>query len=144
MDHNTLPAPRFELPQPQVKPRQETLAPLEGDPNTGQATERRNTELPAAPAPVSPLLAAQSVAAAAPHGAAGLLSGLAPAKAPVIDDDMPEAAEGDLIEKAWVQKAKAIVEQTKADPHLQNAEINKVKKEYIQKRYHKDVKLNDE
>lgn len=150
MGNNTLPAPQFELPQPQVKRGSEALAPQESDQDVVQVTERRNTELPAAPAPAAPVSsaqaaqAAQSIAAAEPAGGvAGLIPGLAPAQAPPADDPLV-AEEGDLIEKAWVQKAKAIVEHTRSDPHRQTTEINKVKKEYIQKRYHKDVKLNDE
>ena len=143
MDHNTLPTPQFELPVPQAKPGQEGLAPLEGGQDTPKSTELRNVELPAAPAPASPVQTAQSVAAA-PAGVAGILPVQTPAYAPAIDDTGLAAADGDLIEKAWVQKAKAIVDQTQNDPYKQTAEINKVKKEYIQKRYHKDVKLNDE
>lgn len=144
MDKNTLPKPQFELPRPQATPGKEALAPLEGDQNIAQQTEQRNTELPAGPAPVSPAQAAQSVAAADPKAGASnaLIPGLQPPK-PIPTDDLA-AEDGDLIEKAWVQKAKAIVEQTRSDPHRQTAEINKVKKDYIQKRYKKDVKLNDE
>jgi len=138
-----LPPPQFELPEPQTKAGKETLAPLEGDQSIPQATERRNLELPAAPAPISPAQAAQSVAAADPTGAASIIPGLSSGHTPITDDTLV-AEDGDLIEKAWVQKAKSIVEQTRNDPHRQNAEINKVKKEYIQKRYQKDVKLNDE
>lgn len=143
MDHNTLPTPQFELPEPQTKAGSETLAPLENGQDLAQATERRNTELPAAPAPVSPAQAAQSVQAADPQGMAGILPGLGPAQAPVIDPSI-DADDGELIEKAWIDKAKAIVSQTRNDPHKQNAEMNKVKKEYIKKRYNKDVKLNEE
>lgn len=54
------------------------------------------------------------------------------------------ADDADLIEKEWVERAKAIVEQTKADPHLQNKEINKVKAVYLKKRYNKDLKVDEE
>ncbi|HSW85801.1 MAG TPA: hypothetical protein VLF79_04335 [Candidatus Saccharimonadales bacterium] len=53
------------------------------------------------------------------------------------------ADDADLIEKEWVDKAKAIVAQTKDDPHLQNQEITKVKTDYLKKRYNKDIKLVD-
>jgi len=56
--------------------------------------------------------------------------------APMIADD------ADLIEKAWVEKAKKLVEQTKNDPYTQNKEINKFKADYIKKRYNKDIQLN--
>lgn len=61
------------------------------------------------------------------------------------DDSMPEIADdNDLIEKEWVDKAKKIVEQTKADPHTQNKEMNKMKADYLKKRYNKDMKLVEE
>jgi hypothetical protein len=54
------------------------------------------------------------------------------------------AADSDLIEKAWVKTAKAIIDQTREDPYKQNKEITKVKAEYIKKRYNRDIKINDE
>ena len=54
------------------------------------------------------------------------------------------AADVDLIEKEWVQKAKAIVAATQGDPFLQNKEINKIKADYIKKRYNKDIKVASE
>ena len=49
----------------------------------------------------------------------------------------------DIIEKEWVDKAKAIVEKTKADPHQQSTEVNALKADYLKKRYGKDVKVTD-
>lgn len=54
------------------------------------------------------------------------------------------AADVDLIEKEWVQKAKAIVAATNGDPYSQNKEINKMKADYIKKRYNKDIKVASE
>ncbi len=54
------------------------------------------------------------------------------------------ADDADLIEKAWVEKAKEIVNKTKHDPYLQNKEINKIKADYMKKRYNKDIKLAQE
>ena len=53
------------------------------------------------------------------------------------------ADDADLIEKEWVTKAKAIVAQTKDDPHTQNREMNKVKADYLKKRYNKDLKISE-
>lgn len=58
--------------------------------------------------------------------------------APQIADD------SDLIEKEWVNKAKYIVEKTRNDPHLLNKEMNKIKADYIQKRYNKQLKVDQE
>jgi len=58
---------------------------------------------------------------------------------------LPQIADdGDLIEKEWVVKAKEIVEKTKHDPYLQNQEINKVKANYLKKRYNRDLKVSSE
>jgi hypothetical protein len=56
---------------------------------------------------------------------------------PVLAEDV------DLIEKEWVDKAKAIVNHTKDDPYRQNHEINKMKADYIKKRYNKDVQVSE-
>jgi hypothetical protein len=58
--------------------------------------------------------------------------------APTADDGMA-AADGDLIEKEWVDKAKAIVSKTQDDPFIQKNEISRVKAEYIQKRFNKTL-----
>lgn len=54
------------------------------------------------------------------------------------------AEDNDLIEKEWVDKAKRIVDSTRDDPYQQNREINKVKADYMKKRYNKDIKLTEE
>jgi hypothetical protein len=53
------------------------------------------------------------------------------------------ADDADLIEKEWVDKAKAIVLHTKDDPYKQNQEMNKVKADYLKKRYNKDLKISE-
>ena len=55
-----------------------------------------------------------------------------------------KAEDIDLIEKEWVAKAKSIVAQTHGDPYVQNKEINKIKAEYIKKRYNKDIKQSSD
>ena len=58
------------------------------------------------------------------------------------DQDL-EAGDVDLIEKAWVEKAKDIVRRTQGDPYNQNKELSKIKAEYIKKRYDRDVKVSE-
>ena len=53
------------------------------------------------------------------------------------------AADKDLIEKQWVQKAKEIVAETKSDPYKQKTEIAAAKADYIQKRFKKVIKTDD-
>jgi hypothetical protein len=52
------------------------------------------------------------------------------------------ADDGDLIEKEWVVKAKAIVEHNREDPYKQSEELTVFKADYMQKRYNKIIKLN--
>ncbi len=53
---------------------------------------------------------------------------------PAVADDV------DVIEKAWVNKAKEIIDSTKDDPHAQEAEFEKLQIEYHKKRYGRDIK----
>lgn len=66
---------------------------------------------------------------------------MTPATAPSVQ---LTAADADLIEKEWVEKAKQIVAHTTGDPFSQNKEINKMKADYIKKRYNKDIKVVSE
>jgi hypothetical protein len=87
------------------------------------------TQTPAqVPPPLMPPISSTTPAADPPQMAVQL---------PAIADD------NDLIEKEWVTKAKHIVEQTKHDPYAQNQEVNKMKADYLKKRYNKDLKLSD-
>lgn len=51
------------------------------------------------------------------------------------------AADDDLIEREWVEKAKKVIAETRHDPHLQEAEVSKLQADYLQKRYGKTVKI---
>lgn len=51
------------------------------------------------------------------------------------------AADEEVIEQEWVQKAKKIVADTKDDPYRQEQEVGRLQAEYIKKRYGKDIKL---
>jgi hypothetical protein len=65
---------------------------------------------------------------------------------PAVDDaNMPVIADdADLIEKEWVLKAKEIVARTKHDPYQQNKEVERVKADYMKKRYNKEIKLTED
>lgn len=81
----------------------------------------------AQPDPFAPV--AQAPGAAAQQAAAGM---------PAIADDT------DLIEKEWVLKAKEIVARTKQDPYQQNKEVERVKADYMKKRYNRDIKVTED
>lgn len=49
------------------------------------------------------------------------------------------AADEDLIEKEWVDKAKDIILHTKDDPHARTQRVNELQRDYLQKRYGRAV-----
>ena len=49
------------------------------------------------------------------------------------------AADDDVIEGEWVAKAKEIIERTKDDPRARTDQVNMLQREYLQKRYGKQV-----
>ena len=60
----------------------------------------------------------------------------------VLQDDTPVvAADDEVIEKEWVDKAKNIINQTKDNPYQQEKEVSKLQANYLKKRYGKDIKI---
>lgn len=53
------------------------------------------------------------------------------------------AADDDLIEKEWVDKAKQIISETRQDPYMQEQQVNKLQADYLQKRYGKTINESD-
>lgn len=60
------------------------------------------------------------------------------------DDTPAVAADEDLIEKEWVEKAKKVIAETKHDPYLQEQAVSKLQADYLQKRYNKTIKVPNE
>lgn len=83
--------------------------------------------------------AASNAAAAATIAAPAVPSVQAPvAQAPPSTTPLV-AADEDLIEKEWVDKAKEIIEQTRDDPHARTKKVNELQRDYLQKRYGKVI-----
>lgn len=56
------------------------------------------------------------------------------------NDDSPQAAaDDDLIEKEWVDKAKQIIAETRDDPHKREREVGRLQADYLKKRYGKEL-----
>jgi hypothetical protein len=68
----------------------------------------------------------------------GLAKSVGSPKKITVTDSLP-ANDVDLIEKAWVVKAKAIVEQTKNDPYEQSNELTKIRNDYQSKRFNINI-----
>lgn len=63
-----------------------------------------------------------------------------PVSAPVNDAVGPTlAADDDLIEKEWVDKAKKIIADTQNDPYRREQEVSKLQSDYLRKRYGKEL-----
>ena len=55
-------------------------------------------------------------------------------------DDLPAvAADDDLIEKEWVDKAKQIINQTRDDPAEREKQVGRLQADYLKKRYGKQL-----
>jgi hypothetical protein len=129
----------MDLPKPQA----------EYQPEIGEAMPVANmaetpaaiaAEKPGSPAPLNPVTTnPSSVSLSDITDMMGVMG-----TAAVSGTSMPAMADDtDLIEKEWVEKAKEIVAKTTHDPYVQNQEMNKVKAEYLKKRYNKDLKTED-
>jgi hypothetical protein len=57
---------------------------------------------------------------------------------PALSDD------NDVNSKEWVDKAKNIVSHTQGDPHAKSVQLTYLKKDYIQKRYGKTIKVPED
>lgn len=64
---------------------------------------------------------------------------------PVVDDSAGPtlAADDDLIEKEWVDKAKKIILETKDDPFRREQEVARLQADYLRKRYGKELGASD-
>lgn len=138
MDPQSPNMPSFELPSPAIESGAAGSI-AERQPINAEPVEKAGHEqniggqgsIPSMPSLPTP---ATTPAPAATAPTASVL----PVSSPAIAED------NDLIEKAWVDKAKEIVSKTKNDPFVQNKELNRFKADYIKKRYNKEVKLAED
>jgi hypothetical protein len=98
-------------------------------PAPAQPGDATGPQVPAAPAPVMPPLNPLPPA-----------DSTASIPVATVNDDNDDSS----IDQEWVDKAKAIVEQTKGDPFAQNRELNKAKADYLKTRYNKDFKVAED
>lgn len=61
------------------------------------------------------------------------------AQATASDDTPAVAADEDLIEKEWVDKAKKIIAETKDDPAEREKAVGRLQSDYLKKRYGKEL-----
>jgi hypothetical protein len=107
-------------------------------PNPERPTEQKNETLE--------MRSEQQMASAASQAA--VLPSVVQPPTPVVTSDadgaaakaLPlAAADDDLIEKEWVDKAKAVIAETKDDPYRREEEVAKLQIDYLRKRYGKEL-----
>jgi len=145
MDSHVDSTPGLGLPQP--SPEQGAVAPgaytfgsaeMHAAPEAQSVVaEQAPSPMPAAP-PLPPM--AQPPAFAQPQAPVPMaqVPVLATPTAPATDDD------ADALDEEWINKAKAIVEQTKADPYVESKELSKAKADYLRIRYNKQIKVAED
>jgi hypothetical protein len=129
MNPNNTSTPGFELPTPVTGNDAAT-------PEQAPMPETSN-------APADPIPAAQPQPLPAPVQQHSPMPPMNVPMNPAASNATMIADDADLIEKEWVEKAKAIVASTRHDPRTQNRELNKFKADYMQKRYNKTIKVDE-
>ena len=90
----------------------------------------------------------ESMAAQSDADITTLLPAPVAVKAVVVEDtilvDSPlVASDDDLIEKEWVDKAKKIVKETQDNPYQRDNVVNKLKVDYLKKRYGRELGVTE-
>lgn len=133
MNPNRVESIQFEVPSP--------------PPSGGEVSEAQKQETQPAHQESSP--SKQTSAPVIPPVTPALQTVPVPAIATSTDDDDDTTSDAvaagtdrhpEKIDKQWVDKAKAIVLQTKDDPYTQKNEMSKFKSEYIKSRFNKSTK----
>lgn len=87
--------------------------------------ERKRAPLPPPPPPIPPQQVAMPQV---------------PTQPPVAHGNPIAASDDDVIEKAWVDRAKQVIKQTVDDPRSRELAIAALQRDYLAKRYNKHIK----
>jgi hypothetical protein len=131
MGYNLPPAMPNQLPQ--VGPNQ---APYANPEASGFSAEQAGYAAPAGAIPMPPIQPVMPIYPTQP----GPMPAVGQTTQSVVPDPTSDA---DLIEKAWVLKAKQIIEGTKEDPFQQSRNLTILKADYMQKNFNKSIKLGE-
>jgi hypothetical protein len=131
-----------EAPIPQINPEsapKPESTPVAGTPESAPA-EKKAERAPASPEQAS---ATQGISLPAVQPPAMPQVGQVPV-ATTHDDDSRQtpliADDVDVIEMEWVNQAKKVIRETKDDPHAQETAVEKLQRDYLKKRYGKEIK----
>src|SRR5690348_12152471 len=140
MDSHVDSTPGLGLPQPSPE---RGAAAFSAYPETYRMPEAQSVVaeqapmLPPAAPPLAPM--AQAPISAQPPTVMAMPQNPTAVPAATAADD-----NSDDLDEEWVNKAKAIVEQTKADPYVESKELGKAKADYMRIRYNKQIKVAED
>jgi hypothetical protein len=142
MDSHVDSTPGLGLPQPSPEQGAAAFAPYQETgyraPEAAPVVAENAPRAPQAAPPLSPM--AQAPVIAQPQVVGMQQAAPAPvAAAPVASDD-----DSDALDEEWVNKAKAIVEQTRTDPYVESKELGKAKADFLRIRYNKQIKVAED
>lgn len=121
-------------PQSTPTPEQQPVVPMVEVPQVPEATISSAPSTPTTPPTAQPTpvpVSVDAVMAAVDAGGAPIAS--SPQMGPAV------AADVDVIEKEWVDKAEDIIAKTAGDPHAEEEAIEDLTIDYMKKRYDKDI-----
>lgn len=131
-------APEVRPPTPGLE-RVESVEPV--DARVAERGESREQKTSGDGSP-SPVVTARPVTTVPTLPVDGVPAGAT--AAPVDDISPATAADDDLIEKEWVEKAKQVIADNRNDPYMQERAVSRLQAAYLQKRYGKTIKLPEE
>jgi len=143
MDPNSTKQPGLALPSPSNEGGVRTSMPLQPPEGSHEVMMPSVEVLPTGAAPhQAPPAAPPAAPIAVPVPTPVPASAPDPAVASAAS--APDDTDSDELDAEWVNKAKAIVEQTKDDPRRESHELGKVKADYLRIRYNKNIKVAEE
>ena len=133
---------------PQVRPNPEAMPQIPGSVEYfPDGTVRSPEVLPTPerqPAPVEGQAGpAQAIPPVVPVAQPGAVPAPPTQSATLLSTTPATAADDDLIEKEWVDKAKKIIADTRDDPYRREREVNRLQTDYLMKRYGKELGAAD-
>jgi len=132
-------SPEFSLPTPESIPGNTTPETVIGGTETAieQGGSSAPERAPEQAASAQASMAAQAVPITLPTP---VIDTQAASSQSVSADSSPAvAADDDLIEKEWVDKAKQIISSTRDDPARREKEVGRLQADYLKKRYGKEL-----
>jgi hypothetical protein len=137
MDSHVDSTPGLGLPQPSLEQGAAAYGAYKA-PEAAPVVAENASQLPPAAPPLPPM--AQAPVNALPQATVGM----PPATTVPAAGSVPADDDSDALDEEWVNKAKAIVEQTKSDPYMESKELGKAKADYLRIRYNKQIKVSED